>query len=95
MPKKKIPKVLKSVAKAVRASVAGRRRSDQKLLRVLRSDSNEPTVCRALASAPDSKTPLCPLCGALMIHAKGRRSKRPEFWACSRLSCDGTREIAE
>jgi hypothetical protein len=86
---------LKSVANAMRATVAGRRESDQVIRRVLRSDSDEPTAWRRATPTPDSKTPLCPTCGATMIHAEGERSANAEFWACSRLDCNGTREMAD
>jgi hypothetical protein len=95
MARKKGSNILKSVTNAMRATVAGRRESDQVIRRVLRSDSDEPTAWRQVTPAPDSKTPLCPRCGATMIHAEGERSAKAEFWACSRLDCEGTREMAE
>lgn len=93
MSRKKSGKLLSKLAKTVRATVAGRRKSDEVILRALRSDAREPTVWRNADPAPDEKTPLCPKCGATMLHAKGQRSRKPEFWACSRLECNGTREI--
>lgn len=87
--------ILKAIANALRTTVAGRRESDKVISRVLRSDADEPTAWRQVTPAPDTKSPLCPTCGATMIHAEGERSKQAEFWACSRLDCEGTREMAE
>lgn len=95
MGRRKGSKLLRSVMKVMRSTVAGRRKSDQVLARVLSSDSDEPTVWAQADPLPDSKTPLCHKCGAMMIHATGSRSNKKEFWACSRLDCEGTREVAE
>ncbi|GEM_PF-7087209 len=82
---------LSSLIRSFRAFFAGRRKSDAALARLLRSSSGEHTVWKQ--TTLDSKTPLCPECGAAMIHAVGKRSTQPEFWACSRLDCEGVREI--
>jgi ssDNA-binding Zn-finger/Zn-ribbon topoisomerase 1 len=84
---------LSSLARFFRSFFAGRRKSDAVFARVLRSDSDTPTAWKELNPSPDAKPPLCPRCGAVMIHAKGERTTRPEFWACSRLQCDGVRDV--
>lgn len=89
----KRPALLDSLVRILRSFFAGRRKSDAALPRLLRSSSDEPTVWKQMDPTLDSKTPLCPTCGATMIHAKGERSAKPEFWACSRLDCEGVREI--
>lgn len=84
---------MESWIRMLRAFFAGRRKSDAAFPRLLRLGSDEPTAWRQMDPIPDSKTPLCPRCGAAMIHARGERRARPEFWACSRLDCEGIREI--
>lgn len=84
---------MESFIRILRAFFAGRRKSDAAFPRLLRSSSDEPTVCRQADPLVDSSTPSCPRCGAAMIHARGERRARPEFWACSRLDCEGIREI--
>src|SRR5512138_2659491 len=85
--------LLNSLARFVRSFFAGRRKSDAAFARLLHPSSNAATAWKELSPSPDAKTPLCPRCGAVMIHAKGERITRPEFWACSRLDCEGVREV--
>jgi hypothetical protein len=85
--------ILSKLASAIRSSVAGRRKSDEVILRALRSDSKDVTVMRRGDVPDEVKAPHCPKCGAKMIHAAGQRSENDEFWACSRLDCDGARQV--
>ncbi|HEU4604103.1 MAG TPA: hypothetical protein VFS24_19160 [Steroidobacteraceae bacterium] len=87
-------KVLTKLASAIRSSVAGRRRSDEVILRALRSDSNDVTSMRRGDLPDEIQAPACPKCGARMIHAAGQRSENDEFWACSMLNCDGARQVS-
>lgn len=87
------PSLILKLVKAIRSSVAGRRRSDEVLLRVLRSHSNDVTMMRQDDAPDEINTPQCPKCGAKMIRAAGQRSESDEFWACSMLKCDGARQV--
>ena len=88
------PNLILKLVKAIRSSVAGRRRSDEVILRVLRSHSHDVTMMRQGDSPEDVNAPQCPKCGAKMIHAAGQRSESDEFWACSMLKCDGARQVS-
>jgi hypothetical protein len=85
---------LASIANTLRGTLAGRRRSDEVILRALRSDSSDVTVARRDDIPDEIKAPACPKCGAKMIHASGQRSENDEFWACSMLKCDGSRQVS-
>lgn len=87
-------KLMSKLANAIRSSVAGRRKSDEVILRALRSDSNDVTAMRRGENPSAIHAPMCPKCGATMIHAPGQRSESDEFWACSRLDCDGARQVS-
>jgi hypothetical protein len=88
------PNLILKLVKAIRSSVAGRRRSDEVILRVLRSHSDDVTMMRQGNVPHEAKAPQCPKCGAKMIHAVGQRNEADEFWACSMLKCDGARQVS-
>jgi hypothetical protein len=88
------PNLVLKLVNAIRSSVAGRRRSDEVILRVLRPHSNDVTSMRQGDARDDINAPDCPKCGAKMIHAVGQRSESDEFWACSMLKCDGARQVS-
>jgi hypothetical protein len=88
------PNLILKLVRAIRSSVAGRRRSDEVILRVLRSHSDDVTMMRQGDVPDEVKAPQCPKCGAKMIHAAGQRSDSDEFWACSMLKCDGARQVS-